>query len=170
MSFQLTIRRLADNDPLVISRAFDAIGWKSKSVELFSLYLLEQDEGGRSCFVALVDEEFAGYITINWKPTYPPLIAKSAAELQDLNVLPEHRRRGIASRLIEEAEKLVATKCDVIGIAVGLHPGYNAAQRLYVLLGYVPDGHGVTVDESFVAEGQSVEMDDRLVLHFEKNL
>ena len=166
----ITIRNLADGYPQMMARALSATGWKSKSPELFERYLREQDEGTRMGLVAFVSGEFAGYITINWKPTYAPLAAKWGAELQDLNVLPEFRRRGIASRLIDEAEDIVAEKCDVIGIAVGLHPGYNAAQRLYVLRGYVPDGNGVTVDDEFVSEGQAVVMDDRLVLHMEKQL
>ena len=168
--FAITIRNLADGYPQMMARAFEAIGWKSKPPELFERYLREQNAGTRLGLVAFASGEFAGYITINWKPTYPPLSAKWGAELQDLNVLPEFRRRGVASQLIDEAEDIVAEKCDVVGIAVGLHPGYSTAQRLYVLRGYVPDGNGVTVDDEFVSEGQSVVIDDRLVLHMEKQL
>ena len=56
------------------------------------------------------------------------------------------------------------------GIGVGLHPGYNQAQRLYVKRGYIPDGRGVTYRDRYVEEGTQVVLDDDLVLHFTKSL
>jgi hypothetical protein len=87
-----------------------------------------------------------------------------------LNVLSTFRRRGIATRLVDAAEGLVGRRSRQVGIGVGLHPGYNAAQRMYVLRGYVPDGNGVTVGYEFVREGQIVTMDDGVVLHVIKRL
>jgi hypothetical protein len=49
-----------------------------------------------------------------------------------------------------------------------LHPGYNAAQRLYVKRGYIPDAHGITYRNRFVDEGASVVVDDDLLMHFTK--
>lgn len=117
-----------------------------------------------------MENEFAGYITVKWKPSYEPLAAVGVSELQDLNVLPNFRRRGIGTGLVRAAEDLVKTHSDRIGIAVGLHPGYNAAQRLYVQLGYVPDGNGITVGEVAVREGQEITLNDDVVLHLEKSL
>jgi len=57
-----------------------------------------------------------------------------------------------------------------VAIGGGLHPGYNAPQRLYVLRGYVPDGLGVTYDDRYVEEGEAVRFDDLLVLHLIKRL
>jgi len=53
---------------------------------------------------------------------------------------------------------------------VGLHPGYNAAQRLYARRGYIPDGLGVTYRDRYVREGEQVVFDDDLVLHLIKAL
>lgn len=36
-----------------------------------------------------------------------------------------------------------AETSDTVCLGVGLHSGYGAAQRMYVLRGYVPDGSGV---------------------------
>ncbi len=141
-----------------------------KSVQLFDRYLVEQSEGSRAVFVGLIDQEFAGYITVKWNPTYPPLAAAGAPELQDLNVLPSLRRRGVATSLVTAAEREVKARSNLVGIAVGLHPGYNAAQRMYVRLGYVPDGNGITVREQPVRESQTITLDDNAVLHLEKNL
>lgn len=58
----------------------------------------------------------------------------------------------------------------VVGIAVGLHPGYNAAQRLYAKRGYIPDARGIMYRNRFVEDGASVVLDDDLVMHLTKQL
>jgi GNAT superfamily N-acetyltransferase len=90
-------------------------------------------------------------------------------EIQDLNVLPTYRRRGIATALMDEAETIAKEHGPIVGIGVGLHPGYNAAQRMYVLRGYVPDGRGVTWRDNYIKEGQELMADDDLVLHLTKH-
>ena len=72
--------------------------------------------------------------------------------------------------LLDDAERTVARKSGDVGIGVGLHPGYNAAQRLYIKRGYIPDGRGVTYENRYVREGEQVVLDDNLVLHFTKKL
>jgi GNAT superfamily N-acetyltransferase len=165
----LFIRRLRDTDAQTISDAFREIG-AGKPVTQYLTYLAEQTLGARECLVATVDGEFVGYVTVNWTPTYPGCVELQMPEIQDLNVLPRFRRRGIATRLLDEAEALVAKQSGAVGIGVGLHPGYNAAQRLYVKRGYVPDGRGVTYRDCYLAEGAKVVLDDDLVLHLIKHL
>jgi GNAT superfamily N-acetyltransferase len=165
----LTIHRIAAGDPVVIGRAVASVRWL-KPVAQYERYLREQNEGLRETLLAFLDGEFAGYVTVNWYPRYAPLVALEIPEIQDLNVLPMYRRRRIASRLVDEAEEMVSKRAAQVGIGVGLHPGYNAAQRMYVRRGYVPDGNGVTSGNEFVHEGQTVVMDDDLVLHLVKRL
>ena len=165
----LTIRRLREDDPLVISQAFDDVG-SVKPVEQYVRYVEEQRNGSRDCWVAHVDGDFAGYVTLVWEPKYPGIAGSGIPEIQDLNVLPAFRRRGIATHLLDRAEEKARTRSNVVGIGVGLHPGYNAAQRLYVKRGYVPDGLGVTYKDRYVVEGEHVPFDDDLVLHFTKEL
>ena len=51
------------------------------------------------------------------------------------------RGRGVGSALMEAVEELAAETSDTVCLGVGLHSGYGAAQRMYVLPG---DGrHGV---------------------------
>ncbi len=88
------------------------------------------------------------------------------AELQDFNVLPQFRRRGIGSALMDAAEALIATRSATAGIGVGLYPDYGPAQRLYVLRGYVPDGRGIASETVQVRPGQVVRVDDELALYF----
>lgn len=152
-----------------LGEAFSGGGW-NKPPELYSGYLEQQAKGEIVCLVASVEGAVAGYVKVVWRSGYPPLRDQGIPELQDLNVLDEFRRRGVASRLLDRAEEEVSKHSSVVGIAVGLHPGYNAAQRLYALRGYVPDANGVTYRDEFVRQGQTVAMDDSLVLHFTKRL
>jgi GNAT superfamily N-acetyltransferase len=165
----IQIRLLEEGDPSNIAAAFQQMGWK-KSETQYQRYLQEQMAGTRTCFVATIDGQFAGYVTVNWRPSYAGFADLNIPEIQDLNVLTTYRRRGIASRLLDRAEGEAARRSDVVGIAVGLHPGYNAAQRLYAQRGYIPDGRGVTYRNCFVQEGASVVLDDDLVMHFTKQL
>jgi GNAT superfamily N-acetyltransferase len=165
----LEIRLMRPEDAEAISRAFDQIGW-SKPVEQFLRYLTQQEEGSRVCWVATVEGEFAGYVTLKWDPDSPGLAGTGIPEILDLNVLPKFRRRGIASRLLNCAEEKAAERSKVVGIGVGLHPGYSAALRLYVMRGYVPDGLGVTYRDRYVREGEVLPFDDNLTLHFRRDL
>ena len=160
----LQIRPLCDADPPVLSAAFAEAG-SVKPAATFERYLSDQRAGTRACLVATLDAQLAGYVTLNWTPHYPALAAAGIPEIQDLNVLPAFRRRGIATRLLDRAEALAGARSDFVGIAVGLHPGYNAAQCLYVRRGYIPDGSGVTYRNRYVPEGAQVVLDDDLLLH-----
>jgi GNAT superfamily N-acetyltransferase len=163
------IRLLEASDPLSIAAAFQNMGW-NKPESQYWRYLHEQVAGTRTCFVAIVDEQFAGYVTVDWQPTYAGFADLNIPEIQDLNVLTAYRRRGIATRLLDCAEREAARRSWVVGIGVGLHPGYSAAQRLYAKRGYIPDGCGITYQNRFVEEGASVVVDDDLVMHFTKQL
>ena len=163
------IRTLVQADASALSAAFAAIGW-SKPVETFVRYASEAEAGTRENWVATVGGEMAGYVTLCWDPHYPGIAGRGIPEVQDLNVLPQFRRRGIASALLDLAEGVAAKRSTVVAIGVGLHPGYNAAQVLYVKRGYVPDGLGVSYGDRFVQEGETMPFDDSLNLHFTKEL
>ena len=165
----LTIRALCENDPPVIAAAFAQIGW-NKTEAQYRQYLCEQSAGTRTCLVATAGGQFAGYVTVIWQPSYPGFSEQKIPEIQDLNILPQFRRQGIASRLLDLAESEVAPRSSVVGIGVGLHPGYNVAQRLYVRRGYIPDGRGVTHRDRYTHEGDHVVLDDELLLHLTKQL
>jgi GNAT superfamily N-acetyltransferase len=165
----MQIRPLSQHDPPVIAAAFASLG-SVKPEAQYQLYLEQEGAGSRACLVATIDGKLAGYVTINWRPTYPGFAELEIPEIQDLNVLPTFRRRGIASRLLDVVESQAARRYCAVGIGVGLHAGYNAAQRLYVLRGYVPDGRGVTYRDQYVGQYVQVMLDDDLVLHLTKQL
>jgi GNAT superfamily N-acetyltransferase len=165
----IATRALAPGDPPVFEAAFAAIGWR-KPAPQYVRYLDEQAAGTRDVVVAEVDGAFAGYLTVLWEPSYPPFRDAQIPEIQDLNVLPQVRRRGVASRLLDEAESRIAARSNVVGIGFGLTANYGAAQRLYVLRGYVPDARGIMSRERPVGYLSHVQADDDLVLYLTKRL
>lgn len=165
----LQIRLLEAVDIEPIAKAFDVLGW-NKPLAQYARYLLEQQMGKRIVFVAHLKDTFAGYLTIVWEPDYPPFREGNIPEIQDFNVLPQFRRQGIGSRLMDTAEQTVAVHSAIVGIGVGMYPDYGAAQRLYVLRGYVPDGRGLFSSGAWVKPAMQVVVDDDLVLYFTKRL
>jgi GNAT superfamily N-acetyltransferase len=166
---RLRLRPLLERDAGVISQAFAAVGL-NKPIHHFAQYLAEQQQAIRQCWVALLDGQFTAYVTLHWNPLYSGIAGKGVPEIQDLNVLPSFRRQGIATRLLDRAEQSAASRAAFVAVGVGLHPGYNEAQRLYARRGYIPDGRGITYEDRFVEAGELVRFDDELVLHLSKDL
>jgi len=166
---QFQIRLLTAEDIQVIADAFTAIGW-NKPASQYERYLAEQEAGDRIVLVATVHGRFTGYVTIVWQSHYPPFHAANIPEVVDFNVLPAYRRQKIGTRLMNEAERRIGERSALAGIGVGLYPDYGAAQRMYVLRGYVPDGHGIWYDVHQVQPGETVCVDDSLALFFTKRL
>lgn len=163
----LEIRPLRDGDPELISGAMSAIGW-NKPLSQYQRYQAEQRAGTRDILVATVDGEYAGYVTVRWESPYEPF--GGIPEIQDFNVLPRLRRRGIGTALMDAAEALVAERSAVVGIGVGLYPDYGQAQRMYVRRGYLPDGRGLIYDGRQVAPMETIRNDDSATLMFTKQL
>jgi GNAT superfamily N-acetyltransferase len=155
----------ADVEPIV--RAFAEIGWNKPAAQ-YERYLREEAAGDRRVFVAREHDRFAGYVTIAWRPSYAPFRAAGIPEIQDLNVLPPRQRRGIATRLLDAAEAVIAARASIAGIGVGMTAAYGAAQRLYVRRGYVPDGRGLVARGAEVRHGDTITVDDDLVLYLTK--
>ena len=164
------IRALIKSDIPFIVNAFVTSNWTEKPSSLFEQYLEEQSKGKRVCWIAFSGNKFAGYITLKWQSQYLHFSKDNIPEISDLNVLPVFRSSGIGSALIEKCEGLATTKSNFIGVGVGLYPDYGSAQRLYIKLGYIPDGHGVTYNYKYVVPGNTYPFDDNLVLWFRKKL
>jgi GNAT superfamily N-acetyltransferase len=165
----VTLRPIEAPDAKRLSDAFAAIGW-SKPSALFQRYLQQQATGERWVRVAELDGAVAGYVTLLWVSPDPELRRLGIPEIVDLNVLPAYRRRGIASRMMDAAEAEACGRAARVGIRVGLHSGYGAAQRLYVRRGYVPDGSGAIRAGEAVGEGEAVLLDDDLTLRLTLDL
>ncbi|HME72345.1 MAG TPA: GNAT family N-acetyltransferase [Myxococcota bacterium] len=165
----IKVCELTKDDSGHLCGAFLGTAWE-RPLTHFDLLLAEQESGLRTVLVARVDDQLVGHASIFWSPAYPYFRSHIIPEIQDLNVVPHARRRGVASRLLDEAERRVSVNHAQVGIAFGLHPGYGAAQRLYVTRGYIPDGQGIFWRDHYPGEGESVVLDDDLILHLVKPL
>ena len=152
-----------------IGEQFGRLAW-AKPDGYFRDCIAAQERGDQVVFLARSGEQLQGYLKVVWKPDYPPFRDRGIPEIQEINVVPASRRKGVATRLMDSAEQLVLERSPVVGIGVGLHPGYAAAQRMYVLRGYVPDAMPLTYGGGFVREGQEVVLDDELILHLTRKI
>lgn len=130
----------------------------------------ENGNGLRVTLLAFADGELAGVVHLKRESDYPYFRERGIPEVNDLNVFPAFRRRGIANRMLETFENIAAGREGRIGIGVGLFRAYGAAQRIYCRRGYIPDGNGVMYENAEVAPGETVRVDDDLNLYFVKEL
>jgi GNAT superfamily N-acetyltransferase len=163
------IRLLESDDIPQIVRAFQRLGW-DKPASQFERYLMEQVLEIRHVYVAFMEEGFVGYLTICWISGYESFGKAKIPEIVDFNVLPEFRRQGIGTQLMDRAESEIAKVSPMAGIGVGMTPDYGAAQRLYILRGYVPDGRGLWHRGHHLQYGEEVTVDDSLALYLTKEL
>jgi ribosomal protein S18 acetylase RimI-like enzyme len=114
-----------------------------------------------------------GFYLVAWERDEPLghvyLALTDPAEVHDVSVRPEHRRRGVASALIATAESEARARgCDRLRIAVGVNN--EPAQTLYRRLGYVDAGLAPKrVQGTIVIRTGPIEVDDTL-LTWEKRL
>jgi GNAT superfamily N-acetyltransferase len=155
----LLIRRAASAD----IQALDDIARAMGEGRDFARCLLE-----REVFIAQLDGIAVGSVQFNRHPTYPPFRRLGIPEVQDLMVRPEARRQGVGEALVRHCETLAGT--DEVGIGVGLDASFGAAQRLYVRLGYVPDGSGAVYDDVPVRPGELRPVDGFFCLKLVKSL
>jgi len=137
----LTPLEYNDIDEMV--SAFKNIGWQKPKM-LYEMCLSEQTQHKRFILVAKINNTFCGYVTLKWQTEHLPFSDNHIAEIADLNVLPHFRNKGIGTQLIQACESTLKEKGYAeIGLGVGMTADYGNAQRLYVHLGYVPDGRGL---------------------------
>ena len=139
-------------------------------VRRFADRLAEHVAGECVFLVAELGDQVVGHVTVRWRSAYPYFRDNGIPEIHDLNVVEKHRRRGIASRLVDEAEHRIRRVADFAGIGFGLPPGYRAAQSMYIRRGYVPDGQGVYWKDHYPPEMAHVVLDEDLVLYLTRRL
>lgn len=167
----MPIDTLTAGDIDEIVAAFAALGWPGKDRAQYERYVREQEAGDRVILVArTAGGTFAGYLTVKWEAGYAPFREQGIPEVQDLNVLPHLRRRGIASAMMDRAEAHEATRSPIAGIGVGLHADYGPAHLMYLARGYRPDGRGLAYGGRTCLPGETVTVDDDLCLMLTRRL
>lgn len=170
MTTKPILSSLEENDIDEIASAFKTIGW-NKPKSIYENYFKEQSDNMRSVVVAKENGKFCGYVTIKWKSDYDSFVQQSIPEISDLNVLPNYRNHGIGTALINACEVMTKKRgYKNIGLGVGMTADYGNAQRLYVHLGYIPDGRGLHYKYTPLNHNDKTIIDDDLVLFMTKSL
>jgi GNAT superfamily N-acetyltransferase len=167
---EIEIREAEESDIAVLYGLIGVLGFH-KEPGYFERCLAEQAAQTRKIFIAAANNSNAGYGMLNWQPQYALYQRLGIPEIQDLNVIPAARRRGIATALIAHCEGVARQRdCSQIGISVGLTASYGAAQVLYTKLGYRPDGNGISYDRIPVDFGEVRPVDNDLCLMMIRDL
>lgn len=170
MTSIFTVKCATKQDIPTLRMMAEDIG-KPFEIDYFENCLELQNKGERDVLIAYSGEAPVGYAMLSWSPKYAPFKRLGIPEIQDLNVLRAQRRQGFATQIIEWCEDKARKKGkDMMGIGFGLHSSYGPAQRLYVRLGYVPDGEGANYDRKQIAFGDFKPVDDDLCLMLIKDL
>lgn len=127
--------------------------------------------GKRLCVVAEEEGVILGICSLIFESDYEPFCDANIPEVNALDVIPTAQRRGIATAIITHLEERArGLGYKTIGIGTGLFADYGPAQRLYIKMGYVPDGRGITYGGDRVAPGAMIRIDDEATLWMTKEL
>lgn len=138
-----------------------AASWRQQREDYFDTCFTKKEAGHRDILVFEERGVLAGYVQLVFLPIYLSFRHVDIPEIQDLNVAPDFRRRGIGQKLVEACEDAVRAKGKRgIGLGVGLHAGFGAAQRLYARMDYLPDGAGACYDDLPLRAGEARPLDD----------
>ncbi|CAM3949523.1 GNAT family N-acetyltransferase [Cohnella lubricantis] len=140
------------------------------SKDYFYKCLEENKQGFRVTLLAYYQGILAGCCHLLLASEYPNFNRDNIPEINDLNVFPEFRRKGIASKMLDEIERIASKRSRFIGLAVGLYKDYGNAQIMYNKRGYVMDGKGIFYKNNEVKPGEQVTVDDDLLLYLIKGL
>lgn len=169
---QLHVRAMRREDMEKFWHLVEALG-HAKDTDYFARCLERQEAGELLVLIAALEDsgQDVGYCVLNWNPKYALFKKLGIPEVQDLNVLPAYRRQGIGRAMILHCEELAREKdYEEMGIGVGLDSSFGPAQRLYIKMGYIPDGTGVSYDRKQVAAGALRPVDENLCLMMTKKL
>src|SRR5437764_7881586 len=126
MSASLEIRRVAATDIPGVAELFAREVYPHNPDEARE-HFADHPVGGGDSFLAFVEGRLAGYVTIRWESHNPEFRRENIPLIHHLAVFPQYQRGGIASRLMDAAEELIATRASKAGITVGLFDEYGPA-------------------------------------------
>ena len=165
----LLIRSMEIEDAKTIYDTYKSYGWHP-ALETYEAYYKEQSENKRKVFIAEYEGNVSGLCTLVLNPTEGPWAGRGYPEIVDLTVFFHLHNKGIGNKLLDAVEAEASKISDTVYLAVGVHSGYGAAQRIYVKRGYIPDGSGVWYRGKPLAQYAPCCNDDELLLFMSKRL
>ena len=169
---KLILQTLREEDLPGIIRTFTFL-WSSLQAtqEKWERYYAEQQANIRTVCIAKIGDEFVGYGSLLNDTEYPDFKNLGIPEINDVWISAEYRGNGFGKELVQRLEAVALKENHKrVGIGVGLYKDYGFAQKLYVRMGYIPDGNGVTYKYQPVNPGDSYPVDDDLIIWFKKDL
>ena len=147
------------------------VEWVSDGEAEARRYLAGHAEPDGTCLIATSGCDAVGFAAIVWKSSYAGFRSRGIPLVHQVVVGEPWRRRGIATLLMDAAERLASDRgIASLGITVGLFDEYGPAQRMYGQRGYVPDGRGACQGQRPLSKGMQVSVDHDLIIWLTKDL
>lgn len=167
----MIIRQLEKRDFDDLDKYFGSLTEYKNPISKWENYLHQQSIQQRAVRVVEVDDQAIGIGTLKFTSDYTPFQSAGIPEINDILIEQAYRYRGYGRALISSLEERAREDgYTIIGLAVGLYQDYGKAQRLYVKMGYIPDGRGITYKHQQVIPGNTYTVDDDLLLWLTKSL
>jgi GNAT superfamily N-acetyltransferase len=165
------IRPLELNDFNDLDLYFGVLTEYKNPVSKWEGYFNQQQSGERFVRVIEINDHVVGLATLKLTSDYPYFQTNNIPEIKDLLVYTAYQKRGFGRALVHALE-IIAKELghSKVGIAFGLYQSYGSAQRLYIKMGYQPDGQGITYHSNSVVPGESYPVDDELLLWLTKSI
>lgn len=145
--------------------------WVCAGEDTARSYLAGHLEPDGASLIATNGSDVVGYVAIVWESDYAGFRDRGIPLLHQISVSEPWRRRGVATLLMDAAERLAGARgIATLGITVGLFDEYGPAQRMYGRRGYIPDGRGACQDHRPLREGATVRLDHDVMLWLTKDL
>ena len=165
----IKVRSMISEDAKVLYDTYLSYGWHP-NIETYENYYKDQEEGKRLVFIAEYEGRVSGQCTLVLNPDEGNFANKGIPEIVDLTVFFDVHNKGIGTKILDAVEKEASKISKQVYLAVGVHSGYGAAQRLYVKRGYIFDGSGVWYQGKQLEQYAPCVNDDDLVLFMIKDL
>ncbi len=168
---KLIIREIKQADFYDLDKHFGALTRYKNSISKWEGYLSDQENKKRIVRVVELENRVIGIGTLKFLSDYSSFQKNNTPEINDLIVADDKQGRGFGTALINEFEMIARDlKYKTIGLGFGLYKDYGKAQKLYIKMGYIPDGNGITFHNKPVTPGDSYPVDDDLLLWLIKSL
>ena len=164
---KMIIRSMTAEDSQIFYATYLSYGWQPNK-STYENYYKEQESGRRKVFVAEYQDNVSGICTLVLNPSEGPWAGMNYPEIVDLSVFKNVQNLGIGNKLLEVVEQEAFKIANMVYLAVGVHSGYGAAQRIYVKRGYNFDGSGVWYKGKPLKQYAPCMNDDDLVLFMSK--
>lgn len=162
------IRKMTYDDiPLICKADNDE---SESNIEYLKNNLDNQDNNKCSALLALYNNQIAGYVFLYYECKWGGLKNQGLPSVVDLIVFEAYRRKGIATALMDFAEREARSINSKIYLDVCLNSEYGPAQCFYIRRGYVPDGAGVYYEQEVISINSPCFNDDELTLCLVKKL